>query len=140
MKPVPPQVIASGPAGTVWYGGAVDRVKMSLRVHTTGDERDEVARLLGCAPENRKRHWTIGAPVSHDGGFDAQLSALLAKCTSDLSVWQNVASRWKIDLFCGLFLERPNRGLSIGVEALQQLTERGIELGFDIYSPDDEAL
>jgi hypothetical protein len=139
MKEVPPEVIASGPEGTQWYGGAVDRMKMSLRVSSTGDERDEVASLLACNPDDRKRHWTIRAEVSLDGDFDAQLTALLARCTSDLNTWKIVTSRWKADLFCGLFLERPNRGIEISVESLQMLAERGIELGFDIYAPEDEA-
>ena len=137
MKEVPPEVLALGPDGTVWYGGPIDRTEMSLRANSTVAERDEVSALLRCQPDDTRRHWVIRAPTAHNGGLDVQLSALLARCTADLDAWNVVTSKWKVDLFCGLFMERPNRGLCLNADSLKRLAERGIALGFDIYAPDD---
>jgi hypothetical protein len=136
MKPVPAKVLASGPKGTIWHGGPVDKVKMSLRVAAPKSDWPEVSKLLGCQSDARDtlKVWCIEAPESLDGNVDSQIASLLARLTSDLSNWQLVSSRWKVDIFCGLFLERPNRGLELGAQSMRLLSERGITVGLDIYS------
>jgi hypothetical protein len=42
-------------------------------------------------------------------------------------------SKYRIDLFCGLFMEGTNEGLQISPETLHALGERGISLGLDMY-------
>ena len=136
MKPVPPEVLGSGPAGTDWYGGAVDRIAMSLRVHAPVSQFDRICELLACPGEPNQRNSGLHASEVDDGDTDRQLSTLLARCSSDVGAWQMVSSQWKVDLFCGLFLERPNRAVSLSVTSMRLLSERGIEIGFDIYSPE----
>ncbi len=73
--------------------------------------------------------------------LEAAIVSLLSRLPSDLSVWSRLSAKYEIDLFCGLFLEAPNRGLTLSPDLLKRLGERGIELGLDIYSPNfDEAL
>jgi hypothetical protein len=97
-------------------------------------DKDEVAQLLGC-PSNRAKgsHWGLNAPESEDANLDDQIAWILSRVTSDLAVWQKVTSEYRVDLFCGLFLERPNRGVTLSVKSMADLAARNIELGFDIY-------
>ena len=41
--------------------------------------------------------------------------------------------RYRMDLFCGLFLQPTNRGFCISPEVSGMLAERGLEIGFDLY-------
>ena len=45
---------------------------------------------------------------------------------------------YRVDLFCGLFLERPNRGVTLMPKTMTEIGVRGIKLGFDIYAPETE--
>ncbi|MDX2111920.1 MAG: hypothetical protein SFY80_16955 [Verrucomicrobiota bacterium] len=56
-----------------------------------------------------------------------------------MTVWEHLAKYYSLDLFCGLFLDRNNRGLTLSPKTLKAIGERGIELGFDIYGPEEEA-
>jgi hypothetical protein len=58
--------------------------------------------------------------------------------TVDIGVWQGIAKRYHIDLFCGLFMADTNEGLTISSQSLAALGARGIEMGLDIYAGDDE--
>jgi hypothetical protein len=135
MKPIPESILASGPEDTEWYGGAVDRSKMTLRINCEVSDLAAVSTLVGCASNNEKR-WRVSAQELQGADLDAQISEILARLTSDLSVWQQLSSKYQVDLFCGLFLERPNRGVSLSPETMAQLSARGISIGFDIYAPD----
>jgi len=140
MKPVPPHIRALGPPDTQWFGGTVDRSKMSLRVmekeHGKSIDKGAVSRLLGCEPNREKpRHWTLSAPDSGEADLDAQAAWLFARLNSDLAVWKKLVSEYRVDLFCGLFLERPNRGVTLSPKTMAALAERGIPLGLDIYGP-----
>jgi hypothetical protein len=138
MKDVPPHIAALGPPGTQWSGGSVDRSRMVLRVMSKERrgtiDKDEVARLLACKSDREKwSHWCLHAPESEDAHLDDQVAWILSRVTSDLTVWQKITSEYRVDLFCGLFLERPNRGVTLSVRSMADLATRNIELGFDIY-------
>lgn len=135
MKPVPQNILDGAPEGTQWYGGAVDRSTMTLRINCEASECETVSNLIGCASEDAKR-WRITAPDSQGADLDAQVNVILVRLTSDLNVWQQLSSKYQVYLFCGLFLDRPNRGVSLSAETMAKLGARGISFGFDIYSPD----
>lgn len=67
--------------------------------------------------------------------LDSQISELLNKLSSDLAVWKEIDSKFKIDLFVGLFMNESNEGLELSPASLKSLGERGILLGLDIYDP-----
>jgi Domain of unknown function (DUF4279) len=136
MKPVPPNVASNAPEGTKWFGGAVDRSILSLRVACADMNCDQISDLLGHQSDREVKHWALHAPESSDGDLDAQVEWILSRLTQDLAVWREITQRCKADLFCGLFLELPNRGVSLRPETLTQIAARGISLGFDIYAPD----
>lgn len=138
MKSVPPEIEASGPEGTQWFGGAVDRSIMTLRVACSGEECEAVSRLLNYSGSTPAKRWRLSAPDSSGSNLDEQTHWILSRLTTDLGIWKQLTSQYKIDLFCGLFLERPNRGVTLGPDTMRQLADRGIEIGFDIYAPDHE--
>jgi Domain of unknown function (DUF4279) len=143
MKPVPPHIIASGPPGTEWFGGAVDRSTMTLRVMAKirGESVDkkEISQLLGCEPDQEKfRHWSLDAPDKEEADLDAQVDWILLRVTADLGVWKKITEAYRVDLFCALYLERSNRGVTLAPKTMLALGARGIELGLDIYAPEKE--
>jgi hypothetical protein len=136
---------------------AIHRSAVTLRV--MGDDLDpaDITRLLGHAPTRahaKGQTWTsrtTGSERIHKFGawilitddaepedIDAQAAALLSKVTPDLAIWREIAARFEIDLFCGLFMEDSNESGNLSARTLLALGERGIELALDIYaSPDD---
>jgi hypothetical protein len=134
---------------------SLDRSAASLRIF--GDELDpkELTLLLGCEPSGAERKgqeivgrstgkvrvaktgsWRLSATKREPGNLDAQIEEILSKLSSDLSVWRMISERYRVDLFCGLFLNGENEGLTISSKSLSDLGNRGIELGFDIYGSD----
>jgi len=104
-----------------------------------GDSLDpaEVTRVLGCEPSRaRDGMWRLVAEDRAPEDVDAQIRELLSKLTHDLSIWQSLGSRYRVDLFCGIFLDASNEGLSISPDVARELGARGIEIGLDIYGPE----
>ena len=136
MKPVPDSVARLGPEGTEWHGGTVDLTRMSLRVRAPSEAHAEITAALGCSPNRIAKVWSLSASASPVGDLDGQVAWLLGQVTSDLAKWKRVTAQWRVDIFCGLFLERPNRGVAVSATTMRMLAERNIELGLDIYAPD----
>lgn len=132
----------------------IERSVATLRV--IGDDLlpDEITRLLGCYPttshakgevvlgqktgrEYTKKvgMWRLEATDHEPENLDEQVAELLKKLTQDLAVWSELRKRFKMDLFCGLFMEITNEGASLSSETLLALGVRGIELSLDIYCP-----
>jgi hypothetical protein len=104
------------------------------KAQTKGDEI--VGRKTGTVRIAKFGLWRLCAPDAEPGDLDAQVSHILGKLTSELAVWNHIAARFHMDLFCGLFMDGEMEGLSLSPESLMLLGERGIELGLDIYSGD----
>jgi hypothetical protein len=105
-------------------------------VKCPNSETQAVSDLLGCCSEPTKHGWHTKAPDAEPADVDSQVRAILSRLTPDLDVWRQVCSKYEVDLFCGLFLERTNRGFGLNAETLSMVGERGISFSFDIYSPD----
>jgi hypothetical protein len=51
-----------------------------------------------------------------------------------MGVWKALAARFRIDIFCGLFMEESNNeGLDLSPETLILLGERRFVLALDVY-------
>lgn len=132
----------------------VPRVSVSLRV--VGDTLDpaEVTRLFGIEPDfsarkGEERQQRAGTVVQRIGvwsrrarpaaapewDLDGTIMALLAQFPADLATWQDLGSRYRVDVFCGLFMGRENQGAGLTPTTLQALAERSIALDLDIYGP-----
>jgi ribosomal protein L19 len=58
--------------------------------------------------------------------------------SQDPDVWRRLGAKYRIDLFCGVFMGSTNDGLSFTGNLLKVLCERGIALNLDIYAPCDD--
>ncbi|MBC2601860.1 DUF4279 domain-containing protein [Puniceicoccus vermicola] len=157
MNQPPEKLVSSAPEGTVWFGGPVDRSTMSLRIFGESVDPKEITALLGHEPtkgrtkgekwigpksgrqyEAKKGSWSLSAPDSSEADIDSQVEWILSRLTKDLGVWKKITGEYDVDLFSGLFLEAMNRGISISPTTMKEISSRGIELGFDIYSFEPE--
>lgn len=118
---------------------------------------ENVTTLLGCEPSlswskgqvvkldntgreivRRRGYWGLDATDCDPGSLDAQVAELLGKLTQDLSVWKSLSEQYEVTLFCGLFMQISDEGLSISPETLFALGQRDVELDLCLYAPDKE--
>jgi len=132
-----------------------NRSVVSLRIMGDSVDPVEITALLGANPThaytrgstrltklgkevvNRSGHWSLDAQEQVPEDLNSQITEVLGKLTEDLQVWQSLSGRYRIDLFCGLFMERSNEGLTLKPATLRLAAERGIEIGIDLYAPDE---
>ena len=128
---------------------------VTLRIMGDAVVPTEVSKLLGCEPSGsyskgqvmtspsgkqvtrKSGMWMIETDDSEPGAVDAQVSKILSQLNPDLAVWKKLSEDYKIDLFCGLFMDEVNEGLELSPATLGALGQRGIMLGLDIYGPAD---
>ncbi len=79
--------------------------------------------------------WVLSSEHRTPEDLDGQVAEILGKLTQDLDVWAQLARRFEIDVFCGLFMRESNEGMTLSAKTVLALGTRGIELGFDIYDP-----
>jgi len=146
------------PSSEDWIrlGGPISRLSVSLRVAGDGLDPTEISRLLGVAPTFAARKgdqiehgprirtqrvsiWTYGLTEepSPEWELDDAISALLNRLPRDSAVWADLASRFSINIFCGLFMGSDNQGAVLRTSTLQSLAERHLELDLDVYGPPD---
>ena len=118
----------------------------------------EISTLLNCAPTRSQRKgeaiigkrtgieriartgmWSFGGEDQQPENLDGQIKEILAKLTSDIKIWEMLAGAYRINLFCGLFMQGENEGLAISPNSLLALGTRGISLALDVYGPEHEA-
>lgn len=130
--------------------GAVAETSVCLRFFGEDLDPDELTRLLGADPTKSRRPgdphrapsrvkvgaWLLDVGRRRSGDLDLQIAELLSRVTSDLEVWRDLNARYPGDLFCGLFLEESNEGISLKPQTSLAIGQRGLVIGFDIYSAD----
>jgi hypothetical protein len=130
----------------------VSRTRASLRI--SGDDLEPAALTgaLECQPTKAHRKgdvvngrsktfglWLLEASPQEPGDLNGQIREVLAKTTPNIAVWVQLRQRFRVDLFCGIFLDREIEGLSIDASLLEALGSRGIELSLDIYAGPEDA-
>ena len=130
-------------------GGPVDETSITLRVFGDNLDPDEVTAQLGVQPTSHCRkgdvfrgkqydriektgRWLLARPHVTDN-VDAIIQRLLKDLPDSLEIWQTLHSKFKIDLFLGIWLRDWNRGFSLIPKTLRMLADRELEIGFDIY-------
>ena len=99
-------------------------------------DKEKVACLLGHSSDREKpAHWSLHTPSKENADLDSQVDWILSQLTGDLDVWKRIGATYRVDLFCGLFLEQANRGTALKPQTLSALGSRGITLSLDIYAP-----
>ncbi|WP_426192237.1 DUF4279 domain-containing protein [Massilia sp. DWR3-1-1] len=127
-----------------------------LRLFGEDLDPEEVSRILRCAPTVAERtgevipyqsgrervvkcgNWRLIAEQTAPEDVNGQLRWLLSQVESDLAVWKSLVHQFEVDVYCGLFMQGLNDGLSLAPDVMALLAERGIELGLDIYSANVE--
>ncbi|MCK4118390.1 DUF4279 domain-containing protein [Ralstonia pseudosolanacearum] len=135
----------------------LNRSKATLRIMGDDLDPEEISRLLGCKPTTAQRKdeavvggnagrtriaqfgmWRLKATPREPEDIDGQIAEILGQLSDDQEVWRAMGERYKVDLFCGLFMKSGNEGMSLSPSSLRALGVRHIEIGFDLYSPDEE--
>jgi len=138
---------------------AVRESVVTLRIYGDDLVPDEITWLLGVSPTHSvaKGQEIVGRKtgqvrVAKSGmgqlcasdrepeNIDGQIREIFTQITADVAVWQNISKKYRVNLFCGLFMTETNDGLSISPQSMAVLSERGIELWFDIYAPEKDLL
>lgn len=115
---------------------------------------DEVSLLLGAQPTRAKTKgeitfgksadrqyvaktgaWHFEAPRRSPGDLDAQVSEIFAGLSQDAQVWEQLRSRFELDLFCGLFMVDRSHGIGLCMENMRLLGERCISMECCVYAP-----
>lgn len=132
------------------------RTAASLRFFGDDLDPDEITRLLGAQPTvgvkkgavwrtslgakktAYKGQWRLTVERRSPGDLDGQVAELFAALTTDLTVWNELSRRFQADIFCGLFLNEFNEGISLSRETLTAVGSRALSLDMDIYAPNDD--
>jgi ribosomal protein L19 len=136
---------------------AVKTSTVTLRIYGDDLVPQEITKMLGASPTHPKIKgektvgrktgktyiaksgiWQLGASDREPEDIDGQIREIFSQVSADVSVWRSITKKYRVNLFCGLFMSETNDGLSISPQSLAVLAERGIELWFDIYTPIDE--
>lgn len=133
--------------------GAVGRVKVALRI--VGDDVDPGALTgrLGIRPtfaarkgeevwsrdqSLTQRHgvWSYSLTEKAESGaeLDDAVMHLLSRLPDDESLWADLATRYEIGVFCGLYLTTDNQGTDLRASTLLALATRHLTLSLDIYA------
>lgn len=136
-------VLSGSAASLRFFGDDLDPDELTLLLghQPTNSERkgqEIVGKITGSKRMARSGGWRLSAERREPGDLDAQISEVLGQLTDDMSIWQDLTSRFRADVFCGLFMEEGNEGISLSNETLQRLAERGLTIDFDIYGSSDE--
>ena len=126
----------------------------SLRIGGDALDPDEISQVLGCPPTQGFRKgqvvrgkvtghefvkksgmWMLEADDQQPGNLDEQIKSIFTRLPDDLEVWRDLSSKFRMDLFCGFFMEVGDEGLEISPDSLRLLGERSVALGFCIYAP-----
>jgi len=83
--------------------------------------------------------WILQAERREPGDLNAQVDEILSSLTHDTTTWLELSTKYQPDLFLGLFLKGPNEGIELSSKSVSTLAERGISIGFDIYSAFEDA-
>lgn len=132
---------------------AIYKTMMSLRFYGDDLDPDELSARLGGLPSvgvkmgstwitkggkeivARTGSWRLEATDHQPGDLDSQIAQIFGSLSNDLSVWEDLASRFRADVFCGLFMKESNEGVSLSPKSILDLGARRLAIGFDIYDP-----
>ena len=99
-------------------------------------EKDQTFEVRGRVHTRKSGLWLVRVPGSEPENLDAQIRALLESVSDSPDVWQLLHDRYRVDVFCGLFLGQGNEGFELDPSTLAALAHRNLTVGFDIYGPE----
>jgi hypothetical protein len=131
----------------------IGRSTIGLRIFGHDLDPDDITRRLGYLPTAAAKtgdtstnqrgemrvvqegFWRLEWGESDATPIEAKIRDLLEKLSDDPHVWDYIAQHYRVDLFCGLFLDVWNEGFTLSPTVTRLLAERQVAIGFDIYGP-----
>lgn len=126
---------------------------VTLRIYGDDLIPDEITALLGCRPDiaytkgdvyiskhsdqryvRKTGRWSLRAARMEPEDVSAQITEILARLPQNLDIWRQLGEKYVLDFFCGVFMGSTNDELYLPLATVKLLSERGIELQFDIYA------
>jgi hypothetical protein len=136
--------------------GQIHHSAACLRIFGDDLIPEEITHILRCAPTIAQRtgeviryqsgrervvrcgNWRLDAEPAEPEDINGQVRRLLSQVESDPNVWKSLVQRFDVDIFCGLFMQGSNDGMSLAPDIMALLGERGVHLALDIYSASDD--
>ena len=134
----------------------ISRSTISIRLFGSELNPEKITRLLGCEPSSaaktgekiikrngkerivKKGFWRLTYGESDEVILEEKIELLFGKLTTNLDSWSEVTRNLDTaDIFCGLFIDNWNEGFTLSQSILKKISDRNLEIGFDIYSPTD---
>jgi hypothetical protein len=133
-----------------------EQMKSAVTLRIVGDDLvpDEITRLLRCEPtsaefkgqvvrgKNTRRErtarsgsWRLEVADRTPDDLNGQIMEIVGRLNQDPDVWASLANRFRIDVFCGLFMAKSGEGFTLSPEALLALGSRRIEFDLCLYAP-----
>ena len=105
------------------------------REATGAEHKGQVLRGKSSGRERiaRSGSWRFEVADRTPDDLDGQIMEIVGQLNQDPEVWASLAKRFRLDIFCGLFMAKRSEGLSLSPEALLALGTRQIELGLCLY-------
>jgi hypothetical protein len=134
----------STPEGTVWFGGHPDGAALCLPVCGDDLNPDEITELIGRAPSRsqcrgqsildssgkvkrvaRTGSWLLDYPLGAEATIEEAIELLLGGLSDDDRKWAALGQRFRVDLFCDVFVHGVNRGFELSPHVLGLLAVAG---------------
>lgn len=134
----------------------ISRSTISIRLFGSELNPEKITRLLGCEPSSaaktgekiikrngqerivKKGFWSLTYGESDEVILEEKIELLFGKLNTNLDSWREVTRNLDTaDIFCGLFIDNWNEGFTLSQSILKKISDRNLEIGFDIYSPTD---
>jgi hypothetical protein len=128
---------------------AIAATLASLRFYGNDLEPEMLTAQLGASPSRcwkkgdtfgptgtatrKNGAWILRAEQREPGELNGLIDEIFSKLTADLSVWKDLANRYRPDLFLGLFLKQSNEGLDVNARSLSLMADRGVSLALDVH-------
>jgi len=137
--------------------GIAEHSIVSFRIFGDDLVPSEVTALLGCEPTSafakgdvrigaktgnryveKTGRWSLSAADQRPEDISAQISEILGKLSADPAVWDLLASRFTLDIFCGVFMGSSNDRLEFSPGVLGELSKRGVSLCLDMCEKSED--
>lgn len=132
--------IAQSSAGLSFFGDDLDPVEFTRLLGGKPTYAIKKGDLHTYPPNQSPRiartgSWRLNSEYEAGDQLDRQIADILKRLTSDLAIWADLVSRFKVRMFCGVWLDEEDlgQGLTLTPQTLLSLGERGIKLDLDIY-------
>lgn len=130
----------------------ISKSLVSLRIFGKDLNPDEMTVIMRCQPTRSGKKgdmllkngnyatiktgsWSIEFQGEASASIEEKILRLLEDLPEDIGIWEKITTDYQADLFCGLFLDQFNEGFDLSADVMKKLGDRGLRIGFDIYTP-----